>query len=189
MLAPLATAADLQDRGVDVTDTARVAAALDTVSASIRDAAGCAISRITATIKVTPDGHHLPLPGPVLSVDSVRLGDVLVTDYYEDDYGLARPSGWGCLAGQRAAVTLTWGLDPVPADIVDLACNLATAQLNHLAEGGGSTAGLSSVAIDDGRESYTEEAAGHVSPAFLPDATRQWLARRFGSGVTVVGSR
>jgi hypothetical protein len=83
-------------------------------------------------------------------------------------------------------VTYTHGLATVPADIVDLTCSLAKAWLDHIAAGGGSVAGLASVRLDDAAESYTDEAASQISPAFIPEATRTWLAGRFGGGVEVV---
>jgi hypothetical protein len=83
-------------------------------------------------------------------------------------------------------VTFTHGLAVVPADIVDLTCVLAKAWLDHVADGGTSTAGLKSVRIDDAAEGYTDEAAGQVSPVFIPEVTRRWLAARFSGGVAVV---
>jgi hypothetical protein len=74
----------------------------------------------------------------------------------------------------------------VPADIVDLTAQLATAWLRHQSEGGGSTAGLTSARLDDAAETYSAESAGQVSPVYIPAVTRQWLAARFGGGAMVV---
>jgi len=189
-LAPLATVTDLSNRGIS---DERASMALDVASASIRDAAGSMISAATSTITVpAPSGHLLTLPGPVTAVSSVAIdGYTLpVTDYRVVPNGIWLPYEWSC-DRDPAPVTITYthGLTTVPADIVDLTCQLAIAWINHTAAGGGSTAGLESAAIDDARESYTAEAAGQVSPVFIPDVTRRWLAARFGSGPVVVETR
>jgi hypothetical protein len=86
----------------------------------------------------------------------------------------------------EVAVTYTFGLSAVPDDIVDLCVQLAIAWLQHDAVGGGSTAGLASVRLDDAQENYTAEAAGQVSPVFIPEITCDNLAARFGAGGAVV---
>ena len=186
-LAPLATTTDLSDRGVT---TGNMNKALAVASAAIRDAAGVAISTKTSTIVVNAGwGNLLGLPGPVTAVTSVLIdGSAITSDDYEVlPNGLWRHCGW-MVCGRPVPVTVacTHGFAAVPDDIVDLTCQLAIAWLNHTATGGGSTAGLQSAAIDDARESYTDEAAGQISPVFIPEVTRNWLARRFGGGVEVV---
>jgi len=186
-LAPLATVADLSDRGAT---TGALDVALAVASDVVRDAAGCAISEETSTVVVNAGrGNILGLPGPVRSVAlvSVEGAAVSATDYETLPNGLWRHCGWS-VCGRPVPVTVTYthGLPEVPADIVDLTCQLAIAWLNHAAEGGGSTAGLESVKLDDAAESYSEESAGQVSPVYLPELTRQWLASRFGAGVAVV---
>lgn len=188
-LAPLAAVADLRARGVDTTDTLRIDTALDVASSAVRTAAETAISRCTSTLQIRAvQATYLPLPGPIWSVDTVTIGGAPATGYEIDDdrTGLHLRRGW---AGGKIVVTFDHGLPEVPADIVDLTCTLAIAWLGHIAEGGGSTAGLSSVRVDDANESYTDEAAGQVSPVFIPEATRSWLANRFGGGAYVVSSR
>lgn len=182
--APLATVADLSERGI-VDD--RAATALAVASAAIREAADAVISEATSTL--TLRARHetfLPLPGPITAVASVTLGGAAVTAHEIDGDGLYLGSGWG---RGDIVVTFTHGLPEVPADIVDLTCNLAKAWLDHATEGGGSTAGLSSVRLDDAAESYTDEHAGQVSPVFIPEITRNWLRARFGGGAAVVGTR
>jgi hypothetical protein len=157
-------------------------------SAAIRDAAGSAISEQTATVVLNaPNGKLLSLPGPVTEVTAVTVdGDALDEDEYEVlPNGLWRGCGWG-YAPVPVSVTYVFGLAAVPDDIADLACQLAVAWLNHNDMGGGSTAGLTSARIDDAAETYSDESAGQVSPVYLPEVTRNWLAARFGGGALVV---
>lgn len=183
-LTPLASTADLAGVTASEDDKQR---ALRVASAAVRAAAGSTISEVTGTITVpAPQGRLLSLPGPVRDVTSVLLDGVAVRDWRNVGSGLWRPHGWGCEPAP-VEVTATFGYLEVPDDIVDLVVQLATSWLQHQAAGGGSTAGLASVAIDDARETYTEEAAGQVSPVFLPKITREHLANRFGGpGVSVV---
>ena len=183
-LAPLATTADLSARGISG-DQADVALAV--ASAAVREAADAVISQTESTL--TFSARHdsfLPLPGPVASVSAVTMSGVAVTGYELEVDGLHYARGWG--AG-TVSVTFVHGLPEVPVDIVDMTCNLAKAWLDHSANGGGSTAGLSSVRLDDAAEDYTDEQAGQVSPVFIPKLTRQWLRARFGGGATVVSTR
>lgn len=196
-LAPLAAETDLPTG-----TTGDKARALKVASAAIRDAAGVPISQVAATVRVNAGhGALLRLPGPITDVTSVLVDGVAVTDYIPQPNGLWRACGWatqpsmqwppqyGTVGGfqpVQVTVTYTFGLGEVPDDIVDLTVQLALAWLAHMAEGGGSTAGLASVRVDDASESYTEEASGRVSPVFIPEATRIWLAERFGGGVEVV---
>lgn len=182
-LTPLATTADLSARGVD---SGERDLALAVASAAVRDAAGVAISSETSTVTVVAsESRVLALPGPVTAVSAVTVDGSAVSDYAVLPNGLWRTCGWGTYP-TLVTVTFTHGYATVPADIVDLTCQLAIAWLTHTSGGGGSTAGLTDVAIDDARESYTDEAAGQVSPVFIPQVTRDWLAARFGGGATVV---
>lgn len=167
---------------------AKAARALAVASAAVRDAAGVPISQVTATI-TTPaptSGQVLGLPGPITAVTSVLVDGTAVTGYQNLGNGLWLRGGWAC-EPVPVSVTATFGLTEVPADIVDLTCTLAVAWLQHQADGGGgSTAGLKAAAIDDASETYTDEAAGQVSPVYIPEATRRWLSARFSGGAFVV---
>lgn len=187
-LAPLADTSDLPTAWSGNGEAAR---ALDVASAAIRDAAGNTISAATSTVVVHGgSGQILGLPGPVTAVASVLFdGSALASDCYEVlPNGLWRRAGWAeCGRPVPVTVTYTHGLTAVPADIVDLTCLLAVAWLEHRTNGGGSsTAGLKDARIDDAAEGYTDERAGQVSPVYIPEATRNWLAGRFGGGVEVV---
>lgn len=184
-LAPLATTADLSDRGIS---TGNLQTALAVASSLIRDAAGSAIDSQTADITVTGGrANLLTLPGPVTSVASVSIDSrALDADDYEIlPNGLWRHCGWGTRP-VPVEVVYTFGLATVPEDIVDLCCVLAKAWLDHVAAGGSSVAGLQSAGVDDAREAYTPEASGQLSPVFIPAATRDWLAQRFSGGPAVV---
>lgn len=189
-LAPLATATDLQTRGVDVTDTARVDAALASASESVRDAAGCPISEVSATISLPappPCDQWLDLPGPVTDIASVEVAGEAVTDYVRQGSSLWLRGGWrSSLEPVNVDVDLTFGLAEVPADIVSLVCDLAQASLLQDAPTPG---GLSSVAIDDYRESYATGAEAQVSVFEIPPRTRAWLRQRFGATAFVVQER
>lgn len=180
-LTSLATTTDL---GVTGSDAER---ALTVASAVIREAAGSAISAVTGTVVVPApsSGTVLALPGPITAVTAVLVDGVAVTDYENVSYGLWRRGGWAD-SPVPVSVTGTFGLAEVPADIVDLCCVLAKSWLEHKASGGASVAGLKSIRLDDAAEGYTDEAAGQVTPVFLPVATREWLATRFGGGVHIV---
>src|SRR5690606_10556728 len=127
-------------------------ALLASASAAIRDAAGVPISRTTATITLaTPAGRRLDLPPPVQSVDSVAIDGGPVTDWSLVDNSLWRVRPWTRPGGipKPVTVTLTFGLSEVPADIVDLVCNLVAAGLAHAEGGYESSAGKLSERIDD----------------------------------------
>lgn len=184
----LASLADLTDLPPEWQNDPDAEKALAVASTSIRDAAGSAIGVLTSTVTVTGGtARLLRLPGPVTAVTAVEIDGTAVTDYTTLAEGLWRQCGWSNGCGPvPVAVSLTHGLTAVPEDVVDLCAQLAVSWLQHNTEGGGSTAGLRAVAIDDASESYTDESAGQVSPVFIPEATRRWLAARFGGGVAVV---
>lgn len=183
-LAPLASTTDLPTVWRTHADAEK---ALGVASAAIRDAAGNAIGEVTGTVTVPAplSGRLLALPGPVRNVTAVTVDGTAVTDYRNVGNGLWRPCGWAC-EPVDVAVTATFGLGEVPMDIEDMCVQLAVAWLRHRDEGGGSTAGLKSVRLDDGAEAYTDEAAGQISPVFIPEVTRNWLRARFSGGVEVV---
>lgn len=182
-LAPLADTTDLPPAWADHTDAEKAIAA---ASAALRAAAEGPIAAATGTVTLdAPGGTKLSLPGPVRAITAVTIDGRPVTDYRNLGDGLWRRCGWG---DDHAPVTVsaTFGLPEVPDDITELCVALAVAWLQHRASGGGSTAGLTSARIDDAAETYADEAAGQITPVYVPDLTRQWLRARFGSGVAVV---
>lgn len=190
-LTPLATVADLNARGVDTSNLTLVTALLDSASAAVRDAAGVAITETTATIKLsTPADRRLRLPPPVRSVASVLVNGEAVTDWSLRDDSLWRAS-WQAptdIPGE-VTVTFTYGLAEVPADIVDLVCALVGAGVALAGEGYEAKTGKTYENVDDYRVGYAQGSDAVVSPMELPDRTRRMLARRFGGGTAMVGSR
>lgn len=201
-LPPLATAADLDARGITPASDAQAVALLAAASAAVREAAGYVISRTPSTVTLpAPDGQWLPLPGAVLSVESVSINGVAEPDFTLVDGMLWRHWGWrrhvswqsyrGALP--RVTVTYTHGYEPVPADIVDLVCALVGSAVAAAEGGYQATAGLQSRTrqIDDYRETDTYEtgSAGVVGRMEIPKPTRDWLRNRFFGGVSTTGVR
>ena len=189
-LDPLATATDLQTRGADVTDIDRAYMALSAASEAVRDAAGCPISEVSATISIpapAPCEPWLDLPGAVTDVESVAVDGEAVTTYVRQGSSLWLSGGWrSTWEPVNVDVEATFGYAEVPADIVSLVCDLAHASLLQDAP---VAAGVASVAIDDYRESYATGADAQVSVLEIPERTRAWLRQRFGATSFVVQER
>lgn len=198
-LATLAQAADLDTKGVDISNMPLVELMLGVASSVIREAAGNTISQETSTVKVmAPDGRWLTLPGPVTAVSAVLLDGAAFADWKFINGMLWHPWGWsyGTYTYQRpfrrdiwipveVTVTYTHGYAEVPADIVNLCADLAA--LGVQAAGQKSTPAnviAASYTIDDYTErlQYSDKARTAME---LPDVTKEWLAQRFGTGVYV----
>jgi len=191
---PLATLADLQAREIEHDSSEVLSTLLGAASSSVRDAAGSPISRGTWTIAIPgrPD-QWLTVPiQPVVSVTGVKLDGVELADGEWRLVGgrLWRARGWwnGCEPAEITA-TVTGGLDPVPADIVDLVCAMVGAALARLEDGYETRSDLAYVSVDDYREGYLTSAGERLAGVMeLPEATRRRLAARFGGSAVVVGS-
>ena len=180
---PLASVSDLPSAW---SGNPKAEKALNVASSAIRNAAGSIISRGSGTVVVDGTAARiLRLPGPIVAVASVEVDGRSVSDWIVNSNGLLRRCGWGD-AYTSIRVSYTYGLLDVPDDIVDLCAQLAVSWLQHDESGGGSTAGLVSVRVDDASETYTQEAAAAVSPVHIPEKTERWLAARFGGGSTAV---
>lgn len=195
-LAPLATVADLEARGVTVaaSETGPLAVFLDVASAIVRDAAGASISQLTSTI--TLDGSRasrIRLPGlPVRSVTTVEIDGAPVTDWRLSNGALWRASGWQSDYGpSEVTVTYTHGFPTVPADIVDLVCRLAARALVALRSGSDAAGMADRVAVSEriGDYSATYSYVDQFSDVELPTYKRDQLAARFGGVADVVRSR
>lgn len=198
-LATLASVADLDTKGVDITNSMLVDLMLNTASTVIREAAGSTISQETSTVKVVaPDGRWLALPGPVTSVDTVLLDGVAFADWKFVGGMLWHPWGWSCgvytyhrpfrydvWAPIEVTVTYTHGYAEVPADIVNLCVDLVKAGIEDAKR---KTTPANVVSTSYSIDDYTERTqfTDHVRTVMeLPGVTKMWLAQRFGSGVYV----
>ncbi|PAN01008.1 hypothetical protein CJI59_13860 [Streptomyces sp. Alain-F2R5] len=196
-LAPLATTADLEARGltVDASETAIVNVYLGVASAAVREAAGTAISRTTSTITLEgAPGQWLTLPGaPVESVQSVRIDGRTVSDWRLRSERLWRAAGWspGC-EPTDVEVGYTHGLLDVPEDIVDLVCRMTAAALvAYRSEDGGEGLAADKEVTSErlGDWSVTYGSDGRITEMDLPQYWRDRLAARFGTSVTALRSR
>jgi hypothetical protein len=192
-MAPLATISDLQVRGVNTTNADLADAMLDAASEVVRAAAGVPISRTTSTVElaVTEPGQYLRLPGPpIRAVTSVKVGEVEIEDWVLVDDALWRSVGWSLDCPVVYTVTYEHGLDPVPADIVDLVCSLAAAGIAAAQSGGSSVhAGVQSERMGDYSITYSTGTDATTSVMELTPMTRARLRARFGGGAGMVISR
>ena len=191
-LAPLATTTDLQARGVDITDAALIAAMLAAASSSVRNAAGSPILQATSTVALTAWGETLlDLPGqPIQSVTAVTFDGTAVTDYKLANGRLWRRRRWGNESEPfEVVVTMTHGLLDVPADIVDLVCNLTSAAASAATAGETFDPRVFMERIDDYTIQYQQGEQSVASILDLPAAARRRLAARFGGGAAVVQYR
>ena len=192
-LLPLASAHDLTDRKVAVPAGIDANKTLLAASAAIRDAAGAAITRTTTTLRLLPTGGAwLDLyVSPVREVTRVARDGAVIDDWELLDGRLWHAGGWrrpGDGLG-LIEVDVDFGYDQAPDDIIDLCCSLAAAAFAAMADGYDPGRGLSSVSIDDYRESFTRGDDEVVNPLELPERTRNALRRRFGRSVYPTGSR
>lgn len=191
-LPTLAILTDLQDRNVDVTDAALYDTMLAVASASVRGAAGSPILETESVVALTAWGETLlDLPGhPIRSVSAVSIEGVAVTDSKLANGRLWRRCGFGCTyEPSEVVVTLTHGFAEVPADIVDLVCNLATAGAAAASTGETFDPRTVSEKIDDYYVQYAAGADAVASIMDLPPAARNRLSARFGGGASVIEYR
>ncbi|PWG08774.1 hypothetical protein DF268_35995 [Streptomyces sp. V2] len=195
-LAALATVADLAARGLTVTaeETTVAETYLTVASTAVRDAAGVPISKTTSTVALEgPAAEWLTLPGqPVTAVSAVTLDGQVVTDWQLRAGRLWRACGWSPgWAPSEVEVTQTHGLDPVPADIVDLVCRITgTALSDYRADP--ESAGLAAADVRSeriGDYSVTYGGEGLITSMELPGYLRERLAARFGGGTTMATFR
>ncbi|GAA2971287.1 hypothetical protein [Streptomyces enissocaesilis] len=125
-LPALATVTELEDwllvpRGS--APAATVTLALTIASGLVRDEARCTFARRTDTFALRIVDGVVRLPGPVVSVTAVTVGDQLLTSsQWELDGDDLRLRGASALAGcpRRATVTWTHGFAAVPATVKGL---------------------------------------------------------------------
>lgn len=183
-LAPLATVADLEARGVvvDASETTIVETYLAVASSIVRDAAGSPISEEISTISLEGGAEQrLHLPGqPVTAVSNVSVDGLAVTDYRLTNGALWRSQGWqhGC-DPSAVELTMTHGLATVPADIVDMVCRMAAQSLVAFRGGDIAPRQVDAERIGDYSVEYADSETGTMS---LTDYQRNRLAARFGNG-------
>ena len=189
-MADLITLADLAAYPVSVTKTGPLADRLiRSASAAVTDAAQSPILETRSTVEITAMPKKiLRLPGlPISEIHSVTVAGVAVTGWVPVEAGVHLAIGWSRDGLERVTVDYTHGLTAVPEDIKDLVARMVLAGLLAAEDGGDglalSNGRLSSVAIDDFKESYaTGEDVEAVTEMTLPKRTRDWLASRFGAG-------
>lgn len=193
-LPDLAASADLSARGVDVSDTGLVATMLTVASATVRQAAASPILETASTVTVWAhdSSDYLNLPGqPVTAVSAVVYdGDTLdATDYKLVDGRLWRWWGWGCMTEPiEVTVSMTHGLAEVPADIVQLVCDLAIAGMGAATEGALDPRVIAEK-VDDYSVTYRPGAESVATAVELPALTKRGLRARFGGGAGMVTYR
>lgn len=189
-LAPLAAAADLEVKGVDISvNVDLVEFMLDVASSIIREAAGSTISEETSTVGVmAPAGRWLTLPGPITAVASVAVDGAVIADWKFVGGMLWRHCGWQPWCEPvEVTVTYTHGYTVVPADIVNLCVDLAKMGIETAAQEVRLPSLVSTTeSIDDHSETF-QYAADARTLMELPAETQGWLAQRFGGGVYVTG--
>lgn len=186
---PLATALDLEVKGVDTSvNVPLVDMMLAVASSVIREAAGGTISQETSTISLMApqEGRWFTLPGPVISVSEVLLDGAAVSDWKLVGGKLWRRCGWSLYCEPvEATVTLVHGLLPVPADIVNLCADLAKLGIDEASREVRPADLISTTTTIDDYTETSQYAANARSLMELPTETQEWLAQRFGGGVYV----
>src|SRR5690625_144396 len=154
---PLATVDDLAGRGISTEPRALAESLLESVSASVRDAAGSPISLHTSTFTLSGT------PSPWLSLhvyaprdpSEVTIDGVEVTDFKLIDGNLWRRGGWVVSHDpSHVSVTLEHGLDQVPADIVNMVCMFVAAGMTEAKSNFQKPRGRQYMSLDDYREGF-----------------------------------
>lgn len=188
----LASGSDLLARGVTATSVHTTMLAV--ASSLVRRAAGSPILQTDSTVTLWALDRYswLDLPGvPVTAVASVEVdGVALDTDVFklvDNRLWRARPWGDGC-EPVEVTVELTHGLPAVPADIVQIVCDLAILGANAATEGAHDPRVVAEQ-IDDYKVQFAAGAENVASAMEIPRLTRQRLRSQFGGGVSMVTYR
>lgn len=150
-------------------------AALEDASDYLRAVIGQPISAGTTTLEVTTD-HRGEADIPLVPITSITaVIDVDGQTVTSDDYRLDGQRLWLRYAHSTYQVYLAYGYSVIPGEIVRWTKVLANVQINAAAQGNLGLSAVSSVAIDDGRVTYS-----NAMSVALPAATAQWLKATFG---------
>lgn len=187
-LTPLATTADLDARNIVVPVAMDADTLIAAASSAVRDAAGCPILEMTATVTLPVDDYcTLDLPGgPVRSVASVKLNGVEIVGWSKFGNSVRFPDDvWTRVLPVEVDVTYTFGLAEVPADIIELVCAVVAMK----AAANGDYAGhyrLAQSKLGEASETYIHHKDDQPEPGAIPDATRARLRARFGTSAAVI---
>lgn len=190
-LPALASATDLEARGVDVSETVLVSTMLAVASSLVRQAAGSPILEHSPTVTwwALEPGEWLEVPvKPVRSVSSVTLDGVAVTDHKLVYGDLWRPGGWFTCEPVEVEATVVCGLPEVPEHIKQLVCDLAILGMDT-ASAGAVDPRLVAEKIDDYSVSFAQGAGAVASAMTIPAGVRSSLRAQFGRGVDSVRLR
>lgn len=189
-LPALAGAAGLAERLGQAVPTGATAAmwddALLDASNAVRDAVGQPITPGTSTLRVPINeyGFGLIPISPVVAVTSVADPDGVVlpgdgSGWEVTDQRLIVLPPWRASAlpelDPLVLVTVDHGWDPIPGELLRWVYVLAAAQIANAAHGNlGVSAGVTSVAIDDGKVTYADVAG------MIPDRVQARLRAMYG---------
>ena len=188
----LATVKDLDSYGIEYADEKLAGKLLESVSAAVRDAAGCPITRGEYTVTIPGEtSRRLDLPmRPVISVSRVLMDGEETGDW--------KLLGNAC-TGKACGACRTWspvpspspmlaGYDPVPPDIVRLVCSMVAAGLVQQSNGGpGAHRDESYARIDDVQIGYRQGDSEIIDALELPEGTKRALRNRFGMRGIAIG--
>lgn len=192
-LPPLATTSDLLARNIVIPSDMDSSVVLASATDAVRDAAGCPIVQATSTATlIVTDPCELNLPaGPVASVAAITVGGTPLTGWTKVGdtviFNATAPT-WPSTTSfpLEAVVTYTHGLPIVPADIVDLVCQVAAIMGNQNGDPGAGGK-LTALRLGSFSENYSIPAGTEgPSPVALPDALKHTLRARFGTSVAMV---
>lgn len=114
----LATIKDLDSYGIEYADEKLAGKLLESVSAAVRDAAGCPITRGEYTVTIPGEtSRRLDLPmRPVISVSRVLMDGEQTGDWKLLGNALYRESLWSLpnMVPRSITVTMLAGYDPIP---------------------------------------------------------------------------
>jgi hypothetical protein len=158
---PLASPADAARLGYTLKEGAEMEM-LARASARIRREAGQQISQTTSTVRLTSWRGHVTLPSPPVS--AVATVERVLYDGTSETY-----TGWLFDGHNRVnrvcgdvIVTYTHGWDPIPDELLELVCSVAS-RLGATPDGGGMEAGIRSESIDDYSVTYAAESLAMAS--------------------------
>ncbi len=145
---------------------------------------------MTVTLDIDPTCKRARLPQwPVVSVTSVQLNGITITDFEVKDGHVCRARGFPATVGNQFAtltVEYAYGCADIPAELVTYTLVLAAGVIAQVARSGSlSAAGVQSERIDDYAVNYEPGTAAFE----LPERVLKNLRARYGSGAYVTGSR